>query len=213
MKAHKYSIWSHWTGQPHCKDFRVQKYDFLLFISPLNCKFTPALHVVYALNLRRIQASLFWERLPLSLNTWAYFAYCCELCGEESTSFTQLSNAQWLLYLPTCSSKNSTFCPHNLFISFLCLAEQTAIIFVYSGNWLNFINDMEYVYGAVGFGHLNMISVDLILKWLTVLCVISFCWRCQECFAVINLDFNFTIKRAYFWQLVISITGLIYRNR
>jgi hypothetical protein len=62
-------------------------------------------HVGYVLNLRRNQALLFWERSPLSLNMWACFAYCCELCGEESTSFTQLSSAQWLLYLSPRLSK------------------------------------------------------------------------------------------------------------
>ena len=48
-----------------------------------------------------------------------------------------------------------------VFMSFICLSEQTAIIFIYSDNWLNFMNDMECVYCAARAGYLNMISVNL----------------------------------------------------
>ena len=61
-----------------------------------------------------------------------------------------------------------------LLMSFICLSEQTAIIFVYSGNWLNFITD-ECVYCAVRSGYLNLISVNLVFKWLKVLPIISIC--------------------------------------
>jgi hypothetical protein len=32
--------------------------------------------------------------------------------------------------------KNSTFCPHNVFMYFIWISEQTAIIFLYNINWL-----------------------------------------------------------------------------
>ena len=44
--------------------------------------------------------------------------------------------AQWLLYVPPgLTYKNSTFCPHSVFMCFVCIWEQTVIISLYSINW------------------------------------------------------------------------------
>jgi hypothetical protein len=43
----------------------------------------------------------------------------------------------------------STFCPHSVFMCFVCISEQTAIISLYSINWLVFITETECVYCAV----------------------------------------------------------------
>jgi hypothetical protein len=62
--------------------------------------------------------------------------------------------AQWLLYLPTGSTlKNSIFCPHHVFTYFVWTSEQTAIISLYSINWLVFITETESVYCAVRSAH------------------------------------------------------------
>jgi hypothetical protein len=43
--------------------------------------------------------------------------------------------AQWLLYVPTgVTFANSTFCPHSVFMCFVWISEQTAIISLYSIN-------------------------------------------------------------------------------
>ena len=44
---------------------------------------------------------------------------------------------------------NSTFCPHSVFMCFVWISEQTAIISLYSINWLVFITETECVYCAV----------------------------------------------------------------
>jgi hypothetical protein len=44
---------------------------------------------------------------------------------------------------------NSTFCPHSVFMCFVWIWEQTAIISLYSINWLIFITETESVYCAV----------------------------------------------------------------
>ena len=44
---------------------------------------------------------------------------------------------------------NSTFCPHNVFMCFVWISEQTAIISLYSINWLVCITETECVYCAV----------------------------------------------------------------
>ena len=47
---------------------------------------------------------------------------------------------------------NSTFCPHTVFMCFVWISEQTAIISLYSINWLVFITETECVYCAVRTG-------------------------------------------------------------
>ena len=44
---------------------------------------------------------------------------------------------------------NSTFCPHSVFMCFVWISEQTAIISLYNINWLVFITAKEFVYCAV----------------------------------------------------------------
>ena len=44
---------------------------------------------------------------------------------------------------------NSTFCPHSVFMCFVWISEQTAIISLYTINWLVFITETESVYCAV----------------------------------------------------------------
>ena len=44
---------------------------------------------------------------------------------------------------------HSTFCPHSVFMCFVWIWEQTAIISLYSINWLVFITEMGCVYCAV----------------------------------------------------------------
>jgi len=57
------------------------------------------------------------------------------------------------------SIQNSTFCPHTVFMCFVWISEQRAIISLYSINWLVFITETECVYCAVRTGYLNIIWV------------------------------------------------------
>jgi hypothetical protein len=54
---------------------------------------------------------------------------------------------------------NPTFCPHSVFMCFVWISEQTAIISLYNINWLVFITETESVYCAVRTGFLNTIQV------------------------------------------------------
>jgi hypothetical protein len=65
-----------------------------------------------------------------------------------------LLNALRLLYVPPGMTLNScTFCPHSVFMCFVCIWEQTAIISLYSINWLVFITETVRVYCAVRSAH------------------------------------------------------------
>ena len=56
---------------------------------------------------------------------------------------------------------SSVFCPHSDFMCFVQISEQTAVISLYSINWLVFVTEMECVYCAVQTGSLNIIQVNL----------------------------------------------------
>jgi hypothetical protein len=67
-----------------------------------------------------------------------------------------LITAQWLLYVPRVLTLTiSTFCPHSVFMCFVWISEQTAIISLCNINWLVFVTETEYVYCAVRTGSLN----------------------------------------------------------
>jgi hypothetical protein len=67
------------------------------------------------------------------------------VCDDKLT-FT----AQRLPYLtPRLTFTDSAFCPHSVFMCFLRISEQTAIISLYSLHWLVFITQKESVYCAV----------------------------------------------------------------
>ena len=57
--------------------------------------------------------------------------------------------------------KNSTFCPHCVFMCFVWIWEQTAIISLYNINWSVCITETECVYCAVRTGSLYIIQVIL----------------------------------------------------
>ena len=59
---------------------------------------------------------------------------------------------------------NSTFCPHTVFMCFVWIWEQTAIISLYSINWLVCITETQCVYCAVRTGSLNTVCVNLWFK-------------------------------------------------
>jgi hypothetical protein len=88
--------------------------------------------------------------------------------------------AHWSLYVPhgghymyrtvviirttSLIFNNSTFCPHTVFMCFVWISEQTAIISLYNINWLVCITQTECVYCAVRTGYLYIIQVILRVK-------------------------------------------------
>jgi hypothetical protein len=58
--------------------------------------------------------------------------------------------AQWSLYVPPgLTFTNSMFCPHSVFMCFVWISEQTAIISLYNINWLVSTTEAECVHSAV----------------------------------------------------------------
>jgi hypothetical protein len=63
-----------------------------------------------------------------------------------------------------------TFCPHSVFMCFVWISEQTAIISLYSINWPLFITETECVYCAVRAEYLNINGMNLDCSAATVSC-------------------------------------------
>ena len=65
---------------------------------------------------------------------------------------------------PGLTSQNSAGCPHSVFMCFVWIWEQTAIIYLYKINWLVFITKKQCVYCAVRTEYLYTIQVILVFK-------------------------------------------------
>jgi hypothetical protein len=66
-----------------------------------------------------------------------------------------ICTAQWSLYVPPgLTFNNVTFWPYCVFMCFVWIWEQTAIISLYSINWLVFVTETECVYCSVRTGSL-----------------------------------------------------------
>ena len=63
------------------------------------------------------------------------------------------------LYTASLTFSNSAFCPHSVFMCFVWIWEQTAIVSLYSINLLVFITETECVYCAVRTGSLYTASL------------------------------------------------------
>ena len=107
--------------------------------------------------------------------------FMCFVWIWEQTAIFSLYSIKWLffitetecvycalrtgsLYTASLTFSNSTFCPHSVFMCFVWIWEQTAIISIYSINWLFFITETESVYCAVRTGYLNVILINLTLS-------------------------------------------------
>jgi hypothetical protein len=86
-----------------------------------------------------------------------------------------ISGMSWTVQIPLatiCTTSltfnNSTFCPHCVFMCFVWISEQTAIISLYSVNWLVFVTETECVYCAV---RTECSKYSRLKGWLTVFCL------------------------------------------
>ena len=89
------------------------------------------------------------------------FHNTCTTCPADQQKPTSCHfTAQWSLHVPPgLTFRNPTFCPHSVFMCFVWIWEKTAIISLYSINWLVFITETECVYCAVRTGSLYTASL------------------------------------------------------
>ena len=86
---------------------------------------------------------------------------------------------------PGLTFSKSTFYPRTVFIYFMWIWEQTAIISLYSIDWLVFITETECVYCAVRTGYLNV-------TW-----VICFIWIWEQTAIISLYSINWLVFRHF----------------
>ena len=108
------------------------------------------------------------EHLTFSNSTFCpHNVFMCFVWIWEQTTIISLYSINWPVCITEtecvyCAARtehltlsNSTFCPHSVFMCFVWIWEQTAIISLYSNNWLVCITETKSVYCAVWTEHLT----------------------------------------------------------
>ena len=122
------------------------------------------------------QVTMYTTSLTFNSSTLRpHSAFMCFVCAWEQTAIISLYNINWLvfitktecvycavstgyLYTARFNIKQFYVLPHTaVFMCFVWIWEQTAIISLYNFNWLVFINETESVYCAVRTGYLYTI--------------------------------------------------------
>ena len=80
-----------------------------------------------------------------------------DMVSRNNAQFISPFNPMVTICTASLTFNNSTFCPHSVFVCFVWIWEQTAIISLYSINWLVCITETECVYCAVRTGSLKYI--------------------------------------------------------
>jgi hypothetical protein len=135
--------------------------NWLVFITEMKCVYCAV----------RAESSY---TISLTFTNSTFCPHCmCFVWISEQTAIVFLYNINWLVfitemkcvycavraessYTTSLTFTNSTFCPHCM--CFVWISEQTAIISLYSINWLVCINETVCVYCAVRPGYLYIIE-------------------------------------------------------
>ena len=83
-----------------------------------------------------------------------------------SASHLALYSPVVTIWTASLTFSNSTFSPHSVFMCFVWIWEQTAIISLYSIDWLVFITETECVYCAVRSTFYVLPSVFMCFVWI-----------------------------------------------
>ena len=132
----------------------------------------PSVHYMY----RTVVSGQYMYRTVVTIYTAQWSLYVPQIGQYMYRTVVTVCTAQWSLYVPhsshymyrtvvtICTTSliftNFTFCPHSGFMCFVWICEQTAIISLYSTNWLVFITDTDCVYCAVRTGFLYRVQVN-----------------------------------------------------
>jgi hypothetical protein len=103
---------------------------------------------------------------------WSVNVRPAKRCSQTLT--LQPLTAAWLIFVPQgLKLKKSAFCPHSVFV---WIWEQTAIISLYSINWLVFITETECVYCTVRSAHTVYLCFVWIWEQTAIISLYSIIW-------------------------------------
>jgi len=130
--------------------------------------------------------AIYIASLTFSISTFCpHSVFMCFVWIWEQTAIISLYSINWLvfitetecvycavrtgsLYTASLTFSNSTFCPHSVFMCFVWIWKQIAIISLYNINWLVCITETESVYCAVRTECLYIIQINVFL-WIAML--------------------------------------------
>ena len=133
-------------------------------------------HIDSSVQCRADWLIIVWETACCLM--WCHNVYCLGFTQNVDMAFggriMVLICPLYSLVVTICTTSltfnNSTFCPHSVFICFVWISEQTAIISLSSINWLVSVTETECVYCAVRTGSLYIILRSAHTVYLCVLC-------------------------------------------
>ena len=137
-------------------------------------------------------ASRNFANAPKTSTFCPHTVFMCSVWISEHTAIISLYRINWLAFITETESvycavrtgsvytasltfSNSTFCSHSVFVCFVWISEQTAIISLYRINWLVFITETESVYCAVRTGYLNINFFKRVSSAQKTSCDAKFC--------------------------------------
>ena len=157
--------------------------NWLVFITETECVYCAAR-----------TGSLYTASLTFNNSTFRpHSVFMCFVWLSQQTAVISLYNINWLvfitetdcvycaartgsLYTASLAFNNSTFRPHSVFMCFVWISQQTAIISLYNINWLVFITEKMNVYCAVRTGSLYTASFNIQQFYvLPTQCIYVFC--------------------------------------
>jgi hypothetical protein len=106
-----------------------------------------------------------WSLYVLHSGHYMYRTAVTVFTGQRSLYVPDSGHCMYRTVVTICTTSlifsKSTFCPHSVFMCFVWIWEQTAIISLYNINWLVCITETECVYCAVRTACSNISRSDL----------------------------------------------------
>jgi hypothetical protein len=102
---------------------------------------SPAPPTSGSLSLNEPEVMVTWWEYTVELrNERDYCTYCVVLCDSKQLGWRPSTLTIYCPVVTICTVSltfnNSTFCPHSVFMCFVLISEQTAVISLYNINWL-----------------------------------------------------------------------------
>ena len=158
LRACLYSHFTH-VGEVECSSFSVLRHKTACWLTGCNLQSAweatlcpTVVELVRTRNITVVRARkncLSNTVLPKERDERLTTVVCLTLYSPVVTICTASYSPVVTICTASLTLNNSTFCPHSVFLCFVWIWEQTAIISLYNINWLVCITESECVYCAV----------------------------------------------------------------
>jgi hypothetical protein len=156
-----------------------------------------------------------WEQtVIISLHSINWLVFITEMESVSCALWTECLNINNPLKPSGTASltfSNSTFCPHSVFMCFVWIWEQTAIISLYNISWLVFITETQCVYCAVRTGSLYLIPRSAHTVYLCPDCPLTY-HRRTRMFHFRVMPYSFINNAIQFYKQCRTVLSRSFRS-